>query len=347
MIAVQQKWNQNMEVSLHIAIWIFMILVYAFIFSQFMGFQASLLRALSNVLPMAAIFYANLWLVNRYLEQKKFYSFIATTLIVFLIATSFRAEMNSVFPDFRRELILMTAKRSWYVGALLTNLSVLVIGIFYQMLYNRYQREKRNLSIINEQREAQLQALRAQINPHFLFNTLNNIYSLAVVRSEKTADMVLKLSKLLRYVIYDSREAQVGLKKETEQLEEYIRLFQMRMEEPANIQFQYTGIEEGQQIEPMVLMSFLENGFKHGDFDTNPAAFLKADLKVENEVLDFQMLNSKSDLNQQKDKQGGVGLDNIKKRLDLKYKEHYQLEIHDQQDQFFVHFKLAFSNGSN
>ena len=347
MIAVQQKWNQNMEISLHIVIWIFMILVYAFIFTQFIGFQASLLRALSNVLPMAAIFYMNLWLVNRYLEQRKFISFTITTLIVFFIATSFRAEMNSIFPDIRRELILMNAKKSWYFGALLTNLSILVIGIFYQMLYNRYQREKRNLSIINEQREAQLQALRAQINPHFLFNTLNNIYSLAVVRSEKTADMVLKLSNLLRYVIYDSQEAQVNLKKETEQLEEYIRLFQMRMEEPANIQFHYSGIEEGQQIEPMVLMSFLENGFKHGDFDTNPEAFLRADLKVKNQILDFQMLNSKNDLNQQKDKQGGVGLDNIKKRLDLKYKEQYTLDIQDQQDQFFVHFKLALSNGSN
>lgn len=163
-----------------------------------------------------------------------------------------------------------------------------------------------HLSIISEQREAQLQALRAQINPHFLFNTLNNIYSLAVVKSDKTAEMVLRLSNLLRYVIYDGRAERVALKREVEHIRQFIELFQMRSEEQLDIKFDTRGEIDGVQTEPMILIPIVENCFKHCDFDTNKRVFVCIDLQVDNEELYFKILNSKDDRHQQKDRVGAL-----------------------------------------
>ena len=343
----QKNWQRILEIALHFVIWATVFLAVFMIFSQFMPMESSALRALGNVLPTAGLFYGVLGLVNRYLESKKYVHFSLFTMISLFMVTILRGELNAHFPIALEEYLFIENRRNWYFGALVTNIACVGIGILYQLVNNRYEMEKRNLSIIKEQREAQLQALRGQINPHFLFNTLNNIYALAVVDSKQTADMVLKLSKLLRYVIYDSQEKKVSLKKEVQQIEEFIGLFQMRMEEPANIQFNYTGVDHHQLVEPMILIPFLENGFKHGDFDTNANAYLKADLCVKNDQLDFQVVNSKNNLDTQKDSQGGVGLDNIKKRLELKYSKQYQLDIQDLEDQFFVHFKLRLEHGQN
>ncbi|MBK7872963.1 MAG: histidine kinase [Saprospiraceae bacterium] len=233
--------NQRLEIWLHIGVWLLLVSVYTLIFTRFLSFELSLLRGIVNVLPMAAIFYINIWLVDKFIERKRYIYFTLFSFFLFAAATLLRAEVNLLFPDIRPGMIFLSERKSWALGALVTNMSIAVISVFYQMLYNRYRNEQRNLAIINEQKEAQLQALRAQINPHFLFNTLNNIYSLAVVKSDKTAEMVLKLSNLLRYVIYDGKAEQVELKREAEQIQEFIALFQMRSEEPLNIHFDIKG----------------------------------------------------------------------------------------------------------
>lgn len=332
--------NRRLEAFLHICIWIVFVSVYAIIFSRFMPWEISVLRGLGNVLPMAFLFYINLWLVNLFVEQKRYVSFAIITLALFFGVTFLRTELNTLFPDVRREMLELNKRQTWFWGALFTNLSFVVVGVFYQMLYNRYRTEQRNMAVISEQREAQLQALRAQINPHFLFNTLNNIYSLAVVKSDKTAEMVLKLSNLLRYVIYDGKAEQVELKREVEHIQQFIELFQMRNEEPLDIKFNSSGASNGVKIEPMILIPIVENCFKHCDFATNEQAFINIDLQIEKEHLHFKTINSKDDRNQQKDKIGGVGLENIRKRLVLKYRDQHQLKIKNETNAFEVHLNL-------
>ena len=327
---------------MHLAIWGFFLLVHALIFAQFLRFDLSLLRSLVNVLPMAGIFYANTWLVDRFVERRQYGAFLVSVLVIFAAATLLRAQVNGLFPDIREEMVLMNHDKSWLLGALFTNLVVLIIGIFYQMLYNRYRTEKRNLAIITQQREAQLQALRAQINPHFLFNTLNNIYSLAVVRSDKTAPMVLKLSSLLRYVIYDGRNERVSIEREAEQISEFIELFQMRSEELPDIRFRKKGIAPEQLIEPMILIPIVENCFKHCDFDSNPEAYIQIDLEVNADSVVFKTENTWNPDNEQKDTVGGVGLSNIRKRLELKYPGTYSIDIRSNDNLFFVHLKLPY-----
>lgn len=338
--------NQRLEIWLHIGVWLLLVSVYTLIFTRFLSFELSLLRGIVNVLPMAAIFYINIWLVDKFIERKRYIYFTLFSFFLFAAATLLRAEVNLLFPDIRPGMIFLSERKSWALGALVTNMSIAVISVFYQMLYNRYRNEQRNLAIINEQKEAQLQALRAQINPHFLFNTLNNIYSLAVVKSDKTAEMVLKLSNLLRYVIYDGKAEQVELKREAEQIQEFIALFQMRSEEPLNIHFDIKGGCNNIKMEPMILIPIVENCFKHCDFDTNDKAFIKINLEIKDEILHFNTINTKDDQNQQKDRVRGVGLENIRKRLDLKYKDAYQLLVNSKENTFAVDLKL-FLNKKN
>ena len=212
-------------------------------------------------------------------------------------------------------------------ASIISNFGIILISTIYQLLIHRSREEKKALVTANEQQEAQLQFLRSQINPHFLFNTLNNIYSLAVTGDKKTAPMVLQLSELLRYVVYDGQAAKVELQKEVKQIERFITLFQMRQENPVNIQFSTAEVPAALKIEPMILIPLVENCFKHCDFDSNPEANTQIDLKVEASELHFRTYNTRDDLDLQKDATGGVGLQNIKKRLALKYPGTHRLEI--------------------
>lgn len=176
------------------------------------------------------------------------------------------------------------------------------------------------------QKEAEIRFLKGQMNPHFLFNSLNNIYSLAVAQKPEAAEMVLQLSDLLRYVIYESRKPQVSLRQEVEQIEKYIHLYQLKSESPLPINFTWKGDIAHWQLEPLILLPIVENCFKHGDFDFYPAGFIRLHLEVKGEELTFTAINTYSRRHQAKDHASGVGLENIQRRLALKYPDRYTLK---------------------
>jgi len=290
---------------------------------------------------MMVLFYVNIFLVKRYLEKEEYLTFAIATVGLLTLLLVVRVVINTYIPV---NLEMLRLKEET-IGArsavvFVTNLTMIGFSTFYQLLRNRFESEHLNQAIINEQNEAQLKFLRSQINPHFLFNTLNNIYSLAVVRSEKTADMVLKLSNLLRYVIYEGRVEQVELQKEYEQLQHYIGLFQMRSETPLDISLEAQGAIEDWTLEPMILIPIIENCFKHCDFETNPEAYIKIQLAVQDKQLCFKTQNTFDDQDLQKDKVGGVGLENIQRRLQLKYDGRHALKVNKNGNVFEVKLEL-------
>lgn len=330
-------------VGLHLAFWLIIALINLIVFTWFIQAHIIYWRVLVNLFFLALLFYVNAFLlVNKLLEKGRYVFFVVSALALVILFVPIRVKINMLFPDIpviKRPGLLV--ERSFTVAALLTNLSIVLFSTLYQVLVNRYQHEHRVLSIINKQNEAQLQFLKAQINPHFLFNTLNNIYSLAVVKSDQTAPMVLKLSKLLRYVVYDGKDSLVRLDKEIHFINEFIELFRMRSEHQVNINFRVEGALEDLLIEPMVLIPIVENCFKHCDFDTNPDAFTDIELKIDaNNRLLFRTVNSKDENDGQKDRTGGVGLSNIVKRLDLKYPGQYLLSVEDNGKTFEVFFSM-------
>jgi two-component system LytT family sensor kinase len=337
-----QNFNQRLVPLIHIILWLVVLAAHMTFFSQFLPFGTNLLRGLGNTLPMAGIFYINLWLVNRFFERGQYLWYFFAIFFVLMAFTGLRVQLNILFPqiDFDSRLIQDNYQQAWQIASFTTNMGIVLISMLFQIQQNRLKEEKRVQEILTSQNEAQLQFLRAQINPHFLFNTLNNIYSLAVVRSEKTSEMVLKLSNLLRYVIYEGKSKKVALQSEIEHIHEYIGLFRMRSESPLNITFEIKNQSDNILIEPMILIPIVENCFKHCDFDSNENAFVKIQLFVDNNKISFKTANSKNDDNKQKDQVGGVGTENIRKRLELKYPNMHKLEINDTGNIFTVHLEI-------
>lgn len=291
------------------------------------------------------LFYVIGYLYQRFYEHRAYWKFGVGLFLVFVIITGLRFRINGEFSYvgdattyFRPEPV------SFLFAALITNLTTLLNSLLYQLVRSRVIMKQRQASLLADQREAKLQFLRAQMNPHFLFNTLNNIYSLAVVKSDKTAPLVLRLSDLLQYVIYDAQKSRTPLAKEISILEEYICLFQLQHEEPVHIDFDYQLPRETIMIEPLLLVPIVENCFKHGDFAENSAAYVSLSLTLEGHTLNFKAVNTYNPQQRQKDRTGGVGLENIKRRLQLQYPDRHRLHIETDNRIFSLELSLELQN---
>lgn len=208
-----------------------------------------------------------------------------------------------------------------------------LIRLGYSFL--KSQHEKRAME--NAHLNAEVKFLKSQINPHFLFNTLNSIYSQAHNRSEHTEHSILKLSELLRYVLYETGEEKVPLEKDIRYITNYIALQRMRLSEKITIRYEVTGSIQGQTIAPLLLIAFIENAFKHGISYTQPSSVMIS-IAVFEKTLTLQVSNPvlKSDTFAQ----GGVGLKNVTRRLDLLYPGKYQLDISRQDNHYTVNLKI-------
>ena len=187
-------------------------------------------------------------------------------------------------------------------------------------------------------KEQELHYLKMQIHPHFLFNTLNTIYGFALKQSKQTPEIILKLSNLLDYILYQVNKPKVSLKEEVLHIKEYIELEKIRFQDTLKVTFTATEIKEEIQIAPMLLIPFVENAFKHGSLEDG---FLSVEIKVvvtENQ-LDFFIRNTFVNDNATKEN-GGIGLENIRKRLELHYKDNYSLEIETRDKWYIVELKI-------
>jgi len=295
--------------------------------STFLSLELSILRATTNVLPLAILFYINLYLVNRYLERGYLGYYLLLAILSFALIIWLRLTLQLQYLPIDASALQIPSNFAIVLIAFLSGNVILVLGAFYQLLINRAIRELQREAILKEQQAAQLHLLRAQINPHFLFNTLNNIYSLAVTKSDRTAEMVLRLSDLLRYVIYDGQQSLVDLTKEIDQLQKFVELFQLKQEFDRDIRFRVEGYRVGFQIEPMILIPLVENCFKHCDFEENDEAFIEMNLVLAEDQLSFKTRNTYNPDDRQRDKTGGVGLENIRHRLSMKYPERHHIKI--------------------
>ena len=191
---------------------------------------------------------------------------------------------------------------------------------------------------------AQLQLLRAQLHPHFLFNTLNNIYSFALERSPKTPDMILRLSSLLSYMLYECRGEEVLLEKEVEVMKNYIDLEKERYGDKIDVSVNIVGDLCDKYISPLLILPFLENAFKHGTSEQLGRPWMSLDIAFKDNLLKCKIVNSKNEFVPHH--QNGVGIDNVKKRLEFLYHNKYDLKLTDEGDFFVVSLTLELNPAS-
>ena len=208
------------------------------------------------------------------------------------------------------------------------------LAVAMKLLRMYWMGREREKGLVREKLEAELKFLRNQTNPHFLFNTLNNIYALARKKSEHTPDVVMKLSKLLRFMLYESRKERIRLADEIRMIEDYLELEKIRYNERLKIEFTKQVDNPAQDIAPLLLLPFIENAFKHGASETRFDSFIKIDVRLEKGVLYFFIENTKDDTGETGVTEN-IGLSNVRRQLELMYNEH-TLHVENKKDRFIV-----------
>ena len=296
------------------------------------------------------VFYGNLeFLLPRYYDekdQKKYYSYVIVFwfTILFLIFLADRFVIpEDFFADKGDDL-----KNHEPDGVLQYFFFSIIMGLAFFVSFSiglqRHQikMQKKFEELKRENMDNELKFLKSQINPHFLFNALNNIYSLTYSGNENAPDQILSLSDMLRFVLYDCKEDYIPLIKELSYIEHYIIFQQIKTTHEQNISYNIPETKDLQiKIAPMVLIPFIENSFKHSLIEKDKEGFVKIKVHVERQQLYFEIENSKPKMSRADMLvgEGGIGLDNVKKRLNLLYPNKHELRIIDQ-DTFKVILKI-------
>ena len=232
---------------------------------------------------------------------------------------------------------------NYTVVMMLGELYVITFVASFKLTIDWLRETGRVARLEKEQLETELRFLRAQISPHFFFNTLNNIYSLSLEKSDKTPDTIIKLSDLMRYVLYETKDKNQSLRKELIFIKNYLDLEKMRYTENLKLEFEVDGDPKGKKIAPMLLVQFIENAFKHGANKNIGKVRISIKVLIEKKFLYFEIRNTepKNYLHNKEKCAGGIGLLNVEKRLKLRYGEHeYKLDIHEELDEYIVNLKL-------
>jgi two-component system, LytTR family, sensor kinase len=290
-------------------------------------------QLITNI-PIDVLFvYINLYVLMPHFYDKRRYVQYGLTLVILLLAdgmlaryitwalwlnwdkahypAQYLAENKSFFIPVR---ILRNAVQTY---------PIIAVTMLIKLMANSFKQEKQLREIEKEKFSAELGLLKAQINPHFFFNTLNSLYALTLKQSAQASKVVIRLSDLMHYMLYEASATQVLLKDEIKYLENYISVEQMRFAERMELSFQYSGDISGKMIAPLLLLPFVENAFKHGIEDNS--GWITINLKVTGMRLFLKVANSYTPVSKQKGK--GVGLSNLKRRLELMYPDNYELAI--------------------
>lgn len=286
-------------------------------------------------------FYVNYFFVApRFFDPKRFYLMIIGFFVGVFIFVLFRYSMEElllpVMTGFRNYAEGTTFLYYFYDNIYYSSLTVFVsTNLWFFKYYLKVETERTKL--IEERKHAQLQALKTQINPHFIFNSLNNIYSLVYQNSDKALPAIEKLSELLRYSTKDLEKDGISLDKEIGYIESLIGLEKLRIKNPELLVIEKNINHPKINISPMLLVPFVENAFKHGDFRDKGFVLKVSD---DNKVLHFYLHNYKNQ--RMKDTASGIGIENVRKRLEILYPKKHELYIKDLESEFIVDLRIIF-----
>ncbi|MEO6131973.1 MAG: histidine kinase [Saprospiraceae bacterium] len=329
---------------LHMLLW---ILVFSMMLMTGTPGSSSLMdivRKLINLAFYILVVYVNLgYLIPRFLSQKNFMTYCLLLLVMVAVFTPIKVLLLYITYDEAdpREFLIMNQQYIFLLLFMIAGGST-VIKIISD--WQRHQRDRKELE--TQRMQSEIKFLKSQINPHFLFNTLNSLYALTLKKSDKAPEIVIKLSEMMRYMLYECNERRVPLQKEVNYIENYLAMEKLRQSGQADIMFKVEGQVADQMIAPLIFIPFLENSFKHGLNHQISEGYVHVIMKVLGEKLLLRILNSKPkhSVMPLEKQNGGIGLANVRRRLSLLYPNQYKLDIEDSEKEHIVELSLDLSN---
>lgn len=332
---------------MHVGIWLVYLGIVVYFLSDRFPIDWAVKRALFLIGMQVPIVYFNMEvLIPKFYLKKQYFAFVGFNIIALILfaylsvnflqtENNFQPFARTPPPDFngrgRRPFFLIR-----YLFSVVPSLILILISSLLKLSQIANKREVEAALLRGENLNSELKFLKYQINPHFLFNTLNNVYTLSLIKSDKAPDTIMRLSEMLRYVLYECGEQErVLISKEINYMKNYITLQKMRDSEINNIEFQ-SEIDNDIMIAPMLFIPFVENSFKHSEIENTQQGWAKFSLTTKEGHITFIAENSLPEHEEKKDEAGGIGIENVKRRLQLIYPNQHNIEITKEDKAFKV-----------
>lgn len=293
-----------------------------------------------NVLFFVIIIYVNVkYLFPMYLQSNNFGIHLLYLVIASAILTPIKSFiLFQLSSDVAGQHYVLNNQLTTFFSTFLVGSGSSIYSAMMDWLKGQNQKQE----LRNETLQSELKFLKSQINPHFLFNTLNSLYALTLKKSDLAPEIVLRLSEMMRYMLYECNEKQVPLEKEVNYLMNYLELEKLRHGAKLDVNLKVAGSMNYQKIAPLMFIPFVENSFKHGVSHHIAKGFVNINISADDQLLDMTIENSKTPTmpSTSLKKSGGIGLANIKRRLELLYPDQYQLNISEQPNTYSVNLKI-------
>ncbi len=300
---------------------------------------------------MSATYITNYFIVPKFLLTAQYLKFFITFILsVVFFVFLFKLEFWFILaPKFYPPISLKSYYNvglffpTYLMSHTITIYLVVFVFGFIKLTKRWFINYQLNQKLTQEKLEAELKFLKAQMNPHFLFNVLNSLYALALKKSDKTPEMILKLSSMLDFILYESNTNLIPLEKEIKLVNDYVELEKLRYGLRLNFIFKINGEPENIKIAPLIIFPFIENSFKHGVSNNLDNSWIYINLDIQNLQINLTVENSKSNIISDKNSSHseGIGLTNVKRRLELIYSNNYELKINDEENKHSVYLSLS------
>lgn len=327
--------------------WLFQGFIYGFMYTMedqgtffLLSYGESLIFLPQHMLLSYSIIY---FVLPRFLFKGKYFWGIAYIILFIMISALMSPLMQKTLIHSYRDLIGFPwhSKNLFisFMGGLRGGLTISGFAVAIKLLKNWYIKNTENQRLEKEKLKAELELLKGQLHPHFMFNTLNSIYAMALRDSSQSAQAILKLSHLMRYMMAESAQPLVSLTEELNILRNYIDMEKQRFGDRIDVQVHVQGDLKNKTIAPLLLLPFVENTFKHGTSQMTDKAWMSMDVTIKDEELCFKLINGKQ-LSSDKVLSSGIGLQNVKKRLALLYPKAHDLRITEDEAMFTVQLSV-------
>jgi len=346
MIANQDKRAKIHEfmttrVVYHGLFWLLFLIALMWTEDMGKGFLFTLSNELINVFFYATIVYFNLnYLIPNYLTDNSILRYIGLLILFIAIITPLKVlifyfKFNNM-PEAQMTLLNL---QNWYFVA---NFFIAGCSTLFRISTDWVRHQQDRSQLETQTMQSELKFLKSQINPHFLFNTLNSLYALTLKKSDKAPEIVIKLSEMMRYMLYECNEKRVMLSKEVNYIKNYLDLEKLRHGRNMDIHFEVNGHVSHQKIAPLMFIPFLENSFKHGISNRIEKGFVNIKMNVNEQHVHFNIENSKAEAlpSQPNKPSGGIGLVNVRRRLDIIYPNHHLLKISENPNTYIVDLEV-------